>query len=56
MAKYIRCCVCDNPIYYEDSSRYQDDAYEIESGEIVCEDCVGDYVKKNYFKELKEDY
>lgn len=56
MGRYVRCAVCDEPIYYEDAEREQDDAYEIEDGEIVCEDCVPSYVRKNYYKVLKEDY
>ena len=55
MGTYTLCHVCGQPIYHEDADHYQDDAYEIEQGEIVCSDCIMDYVKQHYFKELRED-
>lgn len=43
------CCGCE--LKYENDRHYQDDAFEI-NGEIVCEDCITDYVRENCYKTL----
>nr|WP_308743242.1 hypothetical protein [uncultured Anaerocolumna sp.] len=52
--KYESCFVCCKPIYYEDELHDQDDAFEID-GNIICDDCVLQYVREHNFKKLKEE-
>lgn len=46
MRKYIRCCMCDRPIYYGDDTHDQDKCYEV-NGDYFCEDCDHDYLEEN---------
>lgn len=46
------CAVCEKPLYGESYLYDQDDCYEIEKGEVVCEDCISKYVLTNYRKIL----
>lgn len=45
------CFTCARPMYPEDPTHNQDEAYEID-GHILCDDCVDKYVRDNCKKEL----
>ena len=51
---YEQCYICDRFIRGESELLDQEDAYEID-GNILCEDCVDEYVKKNCYKKLKDE-
>lgn len=51
--KFEKCDICGEKIAYESSKSYQDDCYEID-GDIICEDCIEKYVRKNFYKKLEE--
>jgi recombinational DNA repair protein (RecF pathway) len=51
---YEQCCVCGTFLQPESKYLDQDDAYEIE-GNILCENCWMDWVRKNCYKKLKEE-
>lgn len=53
--RYELCSECGRKIYYETDEYEQDDCYEIEKNEYICEDCIIDYVKGKYFKKLEEE-
>ena len=52
--RYELCSECGRKIYYETDEYEQDDCYEIEKSEYICEDCISNYVKKHYYVKLKE--
>jgi hypothetical protein len=50
---HIKCDICGKKIYKETVTSEQDDCYEVD-GYSICGDCLPKYMKKNYWKELKE--
>ena len=48
---HVKCDICGAQIYMENDLYEQDDAYEID-GLTICEECIGDYIKGNYYKRL----
>ena len=51
---YEQCVVCGRYLNPENEFVEQDDCYEINE-EIVCDDCILDYVRNNCYKKLKEE-
>lgn len=51
--KHMNCNCCGNLIYYGDFKYEQDPCYQIEE-KVVCEDCISDYVKDNFFLKLED--
>jgi RNase P subunit RPR2 len=49
---YTVCSECGEIIRYETEFYEQEDAYIIDDV-VVCEDCISDYMRKNYFLKIK---
>lgn len=52
--KYEKCSCCGMRLYYETDLYEQDECYKIEDN-ILCEDCLTDFIKERYFMRLKEN-
>lgn len=52
--KHLICDCCGQAIYYGNYEYEQDDCYQVEDT-IICENCIKDYTKKNFFLKLEEN-
>lgn len=51
--KSLKCSCCKEEIYYENEKYDQDPCFQID-GNILCEDCVMEYVEKHCSVSLME--
>ena len=48
----VKCDICGEEIHMENDLYEQDDAYEID-GYTICGECIQDYIKNKYYKQLR---